>query len=223
LGRLGSTSGNSEVTDADGRALEHGATRPAHEIDLLADERGHLESALRQRVMRAGEIDLTAHQPFMDIAAEAADHLQEDVRELGAEARDQCRRQEVSSGRRHREGDHPRGARAAAALDLGLGLLELAQRHVAPLEQDAAGVGQTDPMAVPLEERVAKLLLELADLPADRRLRDAQELGAAAVAAELRDGLEIAERAGLQGRSTSRQSVYNTYTPYALDARTPRP
>jgi hypothetical protein len=56
-------------------------------------------------------------------------------------------------------------------------------------------------MAVPLEERVAELILELADLPAHRRLRDAQELGAAAVAAEFRDGLEIAESAGFQRRS----------------------
>ena len=151
--------------------------------------------------MRAGEIDLPAHQPFVDIAAEAADHFEEHVGKLGTEARDQRRRQEISRGRRHGEGDHAGRTPAAAALDLGLGLLELAERHLAALQQDTAGVCEAHAVAVPLEKRVSELLLELADLPAHRRLRDAQELGAAAVAAELRDGLEIAERAGFQRRS----------------------
>ena len=70
-------------------------------------------------------------------------------------------------------------------------------------------------MAVPLEERVAELLLELADLPADRRLGDAQELGAATVAAEFRDGLEIAQRAGFQGQSDAVKTI-RLYHLYAL-------
>src|SRR5262249_46504877 len=108
--------------------------------------------------------------------AEPADDLQEHIRELRAETRDQRGRQEISGGRRHREGDDAGRTRAAAALDLGLGLLELAERYLAALQQDAARLGQAHALAVPLEERMAELLLELADLPAHRRLRDAQEL-----------------------------------------------
>jgi len=51
----------------------------ADEIDLLAHQTLGLEAALRQRVVEAGEIDLAAHQPLMDIEAEAADDLEEDV------------------------------------------------------------------------------------------------------------------------------------------------
>ena len=48
-------------------------------------------------------------------------------------------------------------------------------------------------MAVADEQRPAEFVLQRADLPADRGLRDAQELGTAAVAAELRHGLEVAQ------------------------------
>src|SRR5271154_3057626 len=109
--------------------------------------------------MDAGEIHLPTHQPFVDVAAEAADHLEKDVRELAAETLHQRRHQEVAGGGRHREGEAAGRPRPAAA-NLRLGLLELAQRDLAALEQDAAGLGQADAMAVALEERAADLFLE---------------------------------------------------------------
>ena len=48
----------------------------------------------------------------------------------------------------------PERAGAGAPLHLRFGMLELAERHLAALEQNAAGVGQADAVAVPLEERV---------------------------------------------------------------------
>jgi hypothetical protein len=43
---------------------------------LLTDKRSGLEAALRQGIMQAGDVDLAADQPLVDIAAVAADEAQ---------------------------------------------------------------------------------------------------------------------------------------------------
>ena len=61
------------------------------------------------------------------------------------------------------------------------------------LEQQRAGGGEPHAAAVPGEQRNAELVLQLLDLPAQRRLRQAQFLGRAADAAGARDLHEIAQ------------------------------
>ena len=57
-------------------------------------------------------------------------------------------------------------------------------------QQDLALLGQHEAARVAMEQRGAEILLERADLPADRRLAQAQPLGGAREAAGLRHGVE---------------------------------
>ncbi len=169
----------------------------ADEQHLLVQQRRDLEAALRQRVVEARHIDLPTDQPFMDIAAEAADEIQEDVGVFGMEALDEGRREDVAGGGGDGEGDDARRVRHAAP-DFGPCLLELAEEELAALEQDLPRWGEAHAMAVALEDGRAQLVLELADGAADGGLRDAQHVGTAAVAAAIRHHLEIAQGPDLQ-------------------------
>ncbi len=66
------------------------------------------------------------------------------------------------------------------------------------LEQQPAGIGQRQRPACPIEQRDTDLILELLDLPAERRLGDVQLLGRAGEIALPRNGDEIAELTRLQ-------------------------
>ena len=48
----------------------------ANQEHLLLQQR-KTQTLLRQRVVQAGDVDLAAHQPFVDLAAETADQFQE--------------------------------------------------------------------------------------------------------------------------------------------------
>jgi hypothetical protein len=61
-----------------------------------------------------------------------------------------------------------------------------------------ASGGQLDPSARAQEQRRAERVLELADLVAQRRLRDVQPRGGAAEVEFLGDGQEVAEQARLE-------------------------
>ena len=67
-------------------------------------------------------------------------------------------------------------------------LRELARR----LEQDLALLGQHQAAGMTMEERRAQVLLERADLPADRRLAEAKAVGGTREAAGLGDGVKDA-------------------------------
>ena len=134
------------------------------------------------------------HQPLGDVAAEARHNFQKHVRVGGCEALGECGDQEVAGRRRYC--DRYRAGRAGDAVaDILPRAVELAQDRLAAFQQGAAGLGQVDAMAVADEQGAAEFLFQHADLPADGGLRDTQKLGAAAVAAEFRHGLEIAQAA----------------------------
>jgi hypothetical protein len=78
------------------------------------------------------------------------------------------------------------------------GALERGERGRRLGEQRAAGGGQLDPSARAQEQWRAELVLELADLVAQRRLRDVQARGRAAEVELLGDGEEVAQQARLE-------------------------
>lgn len=67
-------------------------------------------------------------------------------------------------------------------------------------EVGPAGLGQVDAMVVADEEVEPKLALELADLPAQRRLGDVEPLGSAAEVQLVGNGNEVAEMPELHTR-----------------------
>ena len=76
-------------------------------------------------------------------------------------------------------------------------LVDLAQRLGRVADEVLAGFGQHDALADAVEQRAADLLLELADLVRQRRLRDVNALGGAGEAQALGERREIAEVAEL--------------------------
>ena len=56
--------------------------------------------------------------------------------------------------------------------------------NTAMIKQDAAGIGERDAAAVAVEQVVAQLSFQQADLAAEQWLGDAEEVGSAGVAAE---------------------------------------
>jgi hypothetical protein len=79
------------------------------------------------------------------------------------------------------------------------GALRLGQREPRLAEKGASGVGELDAPLVAREEGGAELALEIADLPAERRLGDVQSRGRVTEVQLLGDGDEVAEVAQLHG------------------------
>ena len=71
-------------------------------------------------------------------------------------------------------------------------------------QQLPARVGQRHAVAVPGEQRGAEILLERADLPAERRLRDMQLIGGAAEVQLVGHGGEVTQFAQVQIHRASR-------------------
>ena len=74
------------------------------------------------------------------------------------------------------------------------GLRGLTQQRMRPLQQQKPGIGQFELTPRAQDQRKSDLVLELADLAAERRLRDAQLHGGFGKASRLGDMDEIAER-----------------------------
>ena len=90
-------------------------------------------------------------------------------------------------------GDAQHAGRPVLVLgQLGLDRLELHQHVVRGAEQHLALLGQHQAARMAVEQRHADILLQRADLPRDRRLRQTQRLGGMRERAGLRRGVKHA-------------------------------
>ena len=80
----------------------------------------------------------------------------------------------------------------------GRGLGGRAEQRLRAGQEDLAGLGEPGALRGAVEQAGAELLLEAADLPAQRRLRDAQLGGGAAEVPVLGDGGEVAHQPQVQ-------------------------
>ena len=151
-----------------------------------------------------GEVELLVGQDELDA------HVGIEVEELADALREPDRAE--PDGRRHLEV----AGRPLARLDEARpGGLE-AHAHVAGgAEQEVALLGQDQPAGVAVEQRRLELALEGADLPAHRRLAEAEIVAGAGEAAGFRDGVEDPEscpspRRALAPRRRGRYSAAST-------------
>ena len=108
---------------------------------------------------------------------------------------------ELGQMRRQPDGaDADRGAQPEMAARLVAALVQRrldhghAARHLGGgLQHDLALLGQHEAARMPVEQRDPEMLLERADLPADRRLAQPQPVGGTGEAPSLRDGVEDAD------------------------------
>jgi hypothetical protein len=87
----------------------------------------------------------------------------------------------------------------AQVVDPGAGAVEVAKNAVAVPRQHLAGHRELDAHLRALEQHCIDLVLELGDLPADRRRRDMQAVRGLADRAEFGDFVEIAQREETHG------------------------
>ena len=100
--------------------------------------------------------------------------------------------QDHADRRRHSEGDPPAGA-PFAAFRSDLQPADLFQQRAAVFQHRAADFGQFRAASVAPQQRRAALRLQLADMSAQRRLRDAEMARGQGETAELADADEISE------------------------------
>ena len=142
------------------------------------------------------KVHLAGGQPFGDIATEAFPHMQPDQRILLGQRNHDPAQQHGADRGRQAEGHFALG-RFAKGVDVPLRNLQPLE-HLARVHEKAhAGGRQRDPPTVAVQERRAQPLFERADLPAQRRLRDAQGLGRARERAAFRDLDEVPDLAQL--------------------------
>jgi hypothetical protein len=166
-------------------------------MDVLAVQRPEGQVvAVGGGPVHEGDVHLPGRQPREVRAGVADDRLEDDRGEPLAEGAD---------GERHRPGGRPgrvadpESGRPVAGLacrlhGVGNGLADAA----APLEQDAAGLGELDAAATN-EQLHPELSLEGEDLLAERRPADLEALGGPAEVQLLGDGDEVAQLSKLHG------------------------
>ena len=153
------------------------------------DEVGLLRLAQPDRAvgLAHGEVELLVgeDQLQLDVGIEVEELLDALGQPAGAE----------TDGR----GDAQRAGRLVLVLgQLGLDALELDQHVMRGAEQHLALLGQHQAARVAVEQRHADILLERADLPRDRRLRQMQLLGGMGERASLRRGVKHAQLVPVQ-------------------------
>jgi hypothetical protein len=144
-----------------------------------AVEDAEVDAPVVERLGLLQRVHLEQREPDVgQVHAEEAEHVGEDRR----------------VGRRLDEADaEPPDLAARRALGSPLRALGLGERETRLGEEGAPRRGERHAARDALEERRAELALEVADLPAERRLRDVQAPGGAPEVPLLRDGREIAE------------------------------
>ncbi len=105
------------------------------------------------------------------------------------------------------ERDRALNARSIGADVVGH-LRRLAQQRMRPLQQEKPRIGQFELAPRAQDQLEPDLVLELADLPAERRLGDAQLHGGFGKASRLGDIDEIAERSQIHRGSLTFQSTF---------------
>ena len=147
------------------------------------------------RIVREQQIVLVRHQRRHQRRGRADEQLELHAGIALLIARDGFRDQVVGRGFRARD-PHRAAHQAAQLLDLRDGGGEIGQAAPDGRDQDLAGRGQAHAARQPLEQRRAKLLLDIQDAAIERGRCDAQPIGGFADRARARDGVENEIEAG---------------------------
>ena len=146
---------------------------------------------MRRRPVDQDDIEPLVLQPLQQVAQRPGAHDDLDV--VPAEDRAEEPDLEVPRECRQRADSQDQPPRHAAFVQRTDQLVAGGEDDVGMVERNAAGLGQVQLLAAPLEQSVPDLVLELPDLDRQRRLRDTEPLRGPGQVAVMRDGPEIAE------------------------------
>ena len=150
------------------------------------------KSARLAGAVEDGHVDLAFAQPVEDEAAHRLGDPQPDLRVAPRSLVDQPRGEHLAHRSRQAEADLAGEFHLRAADDVEE-LLEGFDHQSAMFEKPLAGLGQLHAARGPEEERDLQVLLDVAHVLAQRRLRDVQPLGRLRQRTFLGDGDEIAQ------------------------------
>lgn len=148
--------------------------------------------------MQQRDVEPLVEHPFQQRTGDALAHVQGRLRPGLLEALGEGGDQQAAGGRGYAEREAAARRRAVVADFLARLMHQLGDR-LGALEQLRAGAGEADAAAVTGEQRHAEFVLELLDLPAERRLRQPQFLRRAVDAAGTSDLDEVSQFAQLHG------------------------
>ena len=159
---------------------------------LLVVERLEPEVGRPARPVGDAEVELAGAQLLADLVGGELLDPHPHRRMAGQEQRDALRNQADVEGVR-RADPHLPGQAAAAGLEHGDALVDLLQRARREAEEQLAGLGGDDLLADAVEQRLADLFLELADLVREGRLGHVDPLRGPREAQALGQGDEVAK------------------------------
>jgi hypothetical protein len=165
------------------------ARRQRHHHRLLQHGLGH-QRLVAERRARQPEVELPGPQRRHLRAGAHHRHADRHVGVAGPERPEHARHQAIGGGRHHAHRERP-GLAPRRPPDVLRRLRRPLQDGPRVPEQHPARLGERDAPPGPREQLHPELALELADLLAERRLRDAEPRGGAAEVQLLRDRHEV--------------------------------
>ncbi|MNV44144.1 hypothetical protein D3C71_1358930 [compost metagenome] len=123
--------------------------------------------------MQHGDVHAGVGQPFVHIAAVTGDDVELDARVPLPDVGHQARADHVAQRRRQAQRDLA-GWRLLVVVEFGDHVVHLPQQRPQPVQQFFAVGRQRHAAAVAVEQGAAAFVFQLPDLPAQRRLGDAQ-------------------------------------------------
>ena len=179
-------------------AAGHWLVGRADQADFLVQRRGDVQGWRIGRVVEHADIGAAHQQPIVDMGARAFQNIERCAWKALLEFRDQVGREDFAGRRRDAKNHlaHGRAVELAQVLACAFGLFEDA---FGVFEQGLARLGEGDTAAVAMEQGLAQLDFQLADLFAQGRLRDAELDRRAGKAAVFRDADEVLELFEIHG------------------------
>ena len=196
LGRTGSASGTSaSAAHRDLAAARHRVASPRDQVHLGAGENLGVGDPPAPVAIIDPDLDAARRQPFLDLAAVTLQRAQPDAGKAVADFA--CdRRDQPARGDRHRpERDFAMRFGAFAPRGIGPGL-GIGHQRAGARQHAFAEFGQHDAASGAVEKPVADRALQRRDLPAQRRLRNADNgrgAGVAAIGRDLDEGFELSD------------------------------
>jgi hypothetical protein len=184
-----------EVADAEAQRVPAPLAAPGWRADhqhAFAQKRPDIKRFEVRRIVQNGDVDALLQQPFLQQTGDALAHVQRGLRPGLLESLGESRDEQASRRRRRADGDAAAGRRTPVA-DFLAGLVHELRNRLGAFQEQRAGGAQPHAAAVARKQRDAEFVLELLDLAAQGRLRQAQFFRRPADAAGAGDVHEVAQ------------------------------
>ena len=192
-GRLGRTRGSATASasvTSGGACVEHGGRAAEEQVldkEVLADEIGRTAGTVEH-----ADVEPAADQPLAHVAAERLADMQPDAGKFAPDAMKQRLDKDHADGGRHADA-YGAGRRSRARFQARIESIDLLQQRAPVFENETARLAEFGAASVAPQQGRAAFRLQLANVTAQRRLRDAKMPRGEREAAELADTDKVSQ------------------------------